>query len=286
MSPFIAPIVLAAALAPEAGSRFVVVQGVRVHYQGAGAGKRALVLIHGGACDTTLWRNQVPLLAAYGRVLVLDLPGHGLSDKPERTYDLALFLGAVDAVVRDSGADELIMVGQSLGAMIAYEYARRHPDTARGLIWVEGTFHVPLDVDAQIAAMQRRIRDLRGPNYEQAALAFWEQLFVASTPAAVRDEIHAKLLATPRHVLISTMENLADPSLFRVQRLDIPALAVFGAYWKPGDHEQMFRSYLPRFEMQVLADVGHYPMLEKPDAVNAALSSFLDRHFSGWKRRP
>ena len=97
MSPFIAPIVLAAALAPEAGSRFVVVQGVRVHYQGAGAGKRALVLIHGGACDTTLWRNQVALLAAYGRVLVLDLPGHGLSDKPERVYDVALFLGAVDA---------------------------------------------------------------------------------------------------------------------------------------------------------------------------------------------
>jgi pimeloyl-ACP methyl ester carboxylesterase len=71
--------------------------------------------------------------------------------------------------------------------------------------------------------------------HEQAALAFWEQLFVA--------------------------------------------------YWKPGDHEAMFRSYLPRLEMQVLADVGHDPILEKPDAVNAALSSFLDRHFSGWKRR-
>jgi hypothetical protein len=80
------------------------------------------------------------------------------------------------------------MVGRSLGAMIAYEYARRH---------------------------------------EQAALAFWEQLFVAC--------------------------------------------------WKLGDHERMFRTYLPRLEMQVLADVGHYPMLEKPDAVNAALSSFLDR---------
>jgi hypothetical protein len=43
VSAFIAPIVLAAALAPEAGSRFVVVQGVRVHYQDAGAGKRAFV---------------------------------------------------------------------------------------------------------------------------------------------------------------------------------------------------------------------------------------------------
>jgi pimeloyl-ACP methyl ester carboxylesterase len=48
----------------------------------------------------------------------------------------------------------------------------------------------------------------------------------------------------------------------------------------------MFRSYLPRLEMQVLAAVGHDPILEKPDAVNAALSSFLDRHFSGWKRQP
>ncbi len=280
MSPLMFPILFATSLAAHPEDRFVSEQGVRIHYQEVGSGTRTIVLIHGGAADATLWRHQMPVLAGYGRVVALDLPGHGRSDKPERIYDLDLFLAAVAATVRQAKTTEVIVVGQSLGGLVAYEYARRHRETVKGLIWVEGTFLIPRNVDEQRAAMKHRLEILRGPDYEERVLAMWESLFVTQTPLAVRDEIRGQLLATPRHVLISTMENLMTrPSLFELERLDIPALALFGAYWQPAEYEEAFRTYLPQLEMRVLPEVGHFPMLEKPEVVNDLLRGFLDRHF-------
>jgi pimeloyl-ACP methyl ester carboxylesterase len=61
-------------------------------------------------------------------VLPVDLPGHGLSDKPEIRYTLALFARAVTAVLDDAGVQKAAVVGHSMGGMVAYEFAGRATD--------------------------------------------------------------------------------------------------------------------------------------------------------------
>src|SRR5687767_9568751 len=69
---------------PKSESRFAKLDGARVHYVSYGKGDDALVLIHGWTQSIeAAWRDQIPAFARHYRVIALDLPGHGKSDKPQ-----------------------------------------------------------------------------------------------------------------------------------------------------------------------------------------------------------
>ena len=108
-------------------SRYVTLDGARIHYQNYGKGREALVLIHGWSCNLDYWREQVPDFAKRNRVIALDLPGHGLSDKPELAYSMDLFARAVDAVMRDAKVERGVLVGHSMGTPIARQFYRKYP---------------------------------------------------------------------------------------------------------------------------------------------------------------
>src|SRR5205823_13629549 len=72
----------------KAPSKFAKYDGVRVHYKSLGEGKTALVFVHGWCCDLTFWRYQVPAFDGKLRMVLIDLPGHGKSDKPKREYTM------------------------------------------------------------------------------------------------------------------------------------------------------------------------------------------------------
>src|ERR1039457_6577734 len=76
--------------------------GSRVHYESYGKGQEAVVFIHGWTCDLTFWRGQAPVYEKH-RALLVDLPGHGQSEKPEVAYTEERFARAIDAVMRDAG---------------------------------------------------------------------------------------------------------------------------------------------------------------------------------------
>ena len=73
-----------AAFAADGESQFAKLDGARIHYKSWGKGKDALVLVHGWGCNLNHWRDQIPDLSKRNRVIALDLPGHGESDKPQQ----------------------------------------------------------------------------------------------------------------------------------------------------------------------------------------------------------
>jgi pimeloyl-ACP methyl ester carboxylesterase len=257
--------------------RFAPLDGYKVHYQSYGSGKRTVVFLSGWGCDTTLWRNQAPALASRWRVLLVDLPGHGRSDAPEIRYTIALFTRAVAAVLDDAQVEKAAVVGHSMGGMVAYEFARQHPERTLALIWVDGAFGVPIQIHQQMADFKRHAQEFRGPDYKAKVTEFIEQLFVPETPAAVREEVRQSVLATPQHVLASAQEELANPATFEHALLDKPAFALLSSFWNPEQYIDIFKKYLPRLEYELIDGVGHYPMLEKPAETNAFLARVLAR---------
>jgi len=119
---------------PRAEEEFAKLDGHRIYYRSFGSGETAMVFLSGWGCDTSLWRNQVPALLLYSRVLLVDLPGHGRSDKPDIPYTSDLFVRAVNAVIEHAGAQKAAVVGHSMGGMVAYEFARRWPERTIALI--------------------------------------------------------------------------------------------------------------------------------------------------------
>ncbi len=79
------------AFAFDGESQFAKLDGARIHYKSYGKGRDALVLVHGWGCNLDHWRDQIADLSKRNRVLALDLPGHGQSDKPQIAYSMDLF---------------------------------------------------------------------------------------------------------------------------------------------------------------------------------------------------
>src|SRR6185503_15447538 len=85
----------------DGASRFAKLNEFRVHYESYGTGREAIVLIHGWTCNLGFWKQQIPDLTKRARVVAIDLPGHGKSDKPKTAYTMDLFARAVNAVMQD-----------------------------------------------------------------------------------------------------------------------------------------------------------------------------------------
>src|SRR5437764_6662542 len=98
----------------------------KVHYESYGQGKDAVVFIHGWTCDLTFWRGQAPVYEKQ-RALLIDLPGHGQSDKPEVAYTQERFARAIDAVMRNAKVERAVLVGHSMGGPVALTFMRLLP---------------------------------------------------------------------------------------------------------------------------------------------------------------
>lgn len=275
----------AIAAAAEAPSRFVKLDGARLHYKSYGKGQEALVFIHGFSCDLTFWRLQAAVYEKR-RSLLMDLPGHGASDKPEAAYTQELFARAVEAVMRDARVEKAVLVGHSMGTWVAIVFLLRYPQKASGLVIVDGVIPSPPKNEAERQKMAAMAESMKKMDYRTSLTRMVDWMFTGQTPAAMRDEIRAKMLSTPHHVVASAMEEmiaLADivqPQL-KDKRFEAPAMAIFARREKgppsPG-YEDYLRSLFPQLRSyQVWDGAGHFLMMEQPEKFNAALLEFLDR---------
>jgi pimeloyl-ACP methyl ester carboxylesterase len=111
---------------------FADVGGVEIHWVEVGRG-RPLVLLHGLTDSHRTWRRVAPALALGSRVLMPDLPGHGLSGRPDAPYDLAWYAGVMGAWMDALGLDELDLVGHSFGGGVAQYLLLEHRHRVRRL---------------------------------------------------------------------------------------------------------------------------------------------------------
>jgi pimeloyl-ACP methyl ester carboxylesterase len=256
-------------------SRFTTLDGKRIHYVDYGKGSEALVLVHGWTCNLDNWRDQLPDFAKRNRVIAIDLPGHGQSDKPQITYSMDLFARAVDAVLRDAKVKRAVVVGHSMGTPIARQFYRKYAQKTLAIVIVDG----PLRPFGDKAMMDRMISGFRGPNYQEAVGQMLAGLMGPGLSAEARERIKASLLNTPQPVLVSAMEGMADPSIWEADKINVPVLAImakspfFGA-----NLEQSYRGIAPNLEFQMWDGVGHFIMMEKPKEFNEAVLAFLDKN--------
>src|SRR5258705_3607908 len=256
-------------------SRYATLDGARIHYRNYGKGREALVLIHGWSCNLDNWRDQVPDFAKRNRVIALDLPGHGQSDKPELVYSMDLFARAIDAVMRDAKVERGVLVGHSMGTPIVRQFYRKDPGQTLAIVIVDGGLRPFGDKkmrDGFVAAF-------RAPNYKDAGQQMFAQMAGPQLSAEAKEHIKTSFLNTPQHVLVSAMEGMNDESIYGPDKMNVPVLAILAKspFW-PADTEQFFRSVAPNLDFQMWEGVGHFLMMEKPKEFNEAVIVFLNKN--------
>src|SRR5260221_4338334 len=191
-------------------SRFPSLDGARISYQSYGKGREALVLVHGWTCSVGYWRDLIPDLSKRSRVIAIDLPGHGLSDKPQVAYTMDLFARAVDAVMRDAGVKRGVLVGHSMGTPVARQFYRKYPQETLAIVIVDGALR-PFG-DKKL--MDGFIAPLRNANYKEVGAGMLAGMSGPSLSPELRERIQASFLKTPQYVLVSAMEGMADESIW------------------------------------------------------------------------
>jgi len=222
----------------------------------------------------SFWRGQVPAFESKTRVILVDLPGHGESDKPHVDYTMDLFARSIDAVLRDAGVERAVLVGHSMGTPVIRQFYRKYPGKTLALVIVDG----PLRPFGDAATMAKFLEPLRGPNYTEAAGRLLDGMLLApvSSPS-LRQEIRSAMLGVPQYVAVSAMDGMANNAIWTQDKINVPALAVMTKMWPP-DNEQFYRSIAPQLDYQSWDGVSHFLMMEKPREFNDALAAFLTKN--------
>jgi pimeloyl-ACP methyl ester carboxylesterase len=271
----------------DASSRFVEVDGLRLHYRDQGEGP-ALVLLHGAMSSLHTWEGWAASLSDHHRVVTVDLPGHGLTGPdPLHRYTTADGVRVVAALADAIGLERFTIGGSSLGGRIAWAFAVLHPQRVTGLIlisaagygtsgppaWVRRLARLPLPSTALGKLIPRRMIAA------QLRTAYWD-------PARLHEatiDRYADLLRRPGNMGAARRRLLTDPGdadlLARLARVTVPTLVLCGEddRWVPVADSHRFAADIPGATLAVLPGLGHVPMEEDPAGTLGVVTRFLDQ---------
>lgn len=273
---------------PSAATRHLSrVGALDLHWTEAGSG-RPTVFLH-GVCDShRTWNKVVPALAGSRRLLMPDLPGHGLSDRPDAPYTVEWYAGVISAWIDALGLKSFDLVAHSFGGGVAQMLLLSHGARVGRLALVgsgglgpEVAYALRLWAALRFAerASQRFIapgtrlalaRMLPGADPEDVAFMSWMNSMPGTGRALSRTVRAAIGWRGQKLQFLDRPEQLPRP---------LPRIALF---WGDRDqiiplaHAQELVARMDHVDLTRFAACGHWPQQEQPEAFAAALERFLD----------
>ncbi len=241
----------------------------KVHFQSVGDGKKALIFIHGWACSAYFWKRSVNEFPEY-RVIAVDLPGHGKSDKPEADYSMEYFANSIKAVMKKANVKKAVLVGHSMGTPVIRQFYRLYPKEVAGLVIVDGSLRTGTEEQ-----MEQFISPFRA-NFKESSTGMIDGMLQPVKDKNLKQEIRASMTATPDHVGLGAMEGMIDRKIWFEDKINVPVLAIMAkSPWWKADEEEYFKSVAPKMKFQMWEGVSHFLMMEKPEKFNAEIKAFV-----------
>ncbi len=245
--------------------------GVTLRFDEAGEGYPAIVFVHGWCCSRENWRHQVAHFSRSHRVIALDQRGHGESDKPDQDYTIGGFVDDLAWFIGDRGLDRPVIVGHSMGGVIAMNLARKHPDIARGIVMVDAP-STPLPEQLQ-PVLQSTLAAMRGDTYKQVAEGFVRTfMFNADSPPELIEELIEAMSQAPQRLMHTALADIFAPHTMEPGPIPVPALYIRAATDNAEEGGQAKR--YPGLQVASV-DCAHFTQLEKPNETNALVEGLI-----------
>jgi pimeloyl-ACP methyl ester carboxylesterase len=256
--------------AADQNGAFAEFEGNRVYFKNFGKGKKAIVFVHGWTCNSDFWRDSFTAFPGY-RVIAVDLPGHGQSDKPQVAYTMDYFARSIEAVMKNAKVEKAVLVGHSMGTPVIRQFYRLYPKKTLGLVIVDGSLR-----GGTKAEMDQLIVPLRA-NYRENAARFVDGMLQPIQDEKLRQEIRAAMLSTPEYVGLSAMEGMADEKIWTDDKINVPVLAILAeSPWWKSDTDDFYKKIAPTIDFRMWQGVSHFLMMEKPQLFNKSVLLYLN----------
>ena len=270
--------------------RTISTRGLDFELLEAGSGNAdRLLLVHGFTGNKEDFEDHIDALAERGwHVVAPDHRGHGDSSKPgdEADYSMAIMAQDMTAIADDLGWDRFVLLGHSMGGMVAQHMATALGDRLTGLILMDTSPVRPDGLDADLIEVGKQVVRENGI---EVLVSLLEQ-----GPGPLDSPAHQRLAATRPGYAERGSENTrrCSPAMWAAivteiieqpDRLDAlrdvtaPTLVIVGEQDAPFmTHSENMAKTAPNARLAVIPDAGHSPQFESPDAWFAALTGFLD----------
>jgi pimeloyl-ACP methyl ester carboxylesterase len=246
--------------------------GNKIRYYDIGNMKtrNAIVFVHGWTCNADFWRESLYAYPGY-RIIAIDLPGHGKSDKPKLDYTMEHFARSIDAVMKKAGVRRAVLAGHSMGTPVIRQYYRIYPEKTLGIIAVDGAL-----VTFGTSEEMKQFFDPIFINYSENAVKFVDSMLEPIKDASMKKTIRESMLATPEHVAVSAIKGMIDEMIWTKDQIKVPVLAWMAQspFW-PADIKEQFQSVAPNLDFEMRSGVSHFLMMEEPAMFNSHVKGFI-----------
>jgi len=256
-----------------------------IHHVVTGQGQPPVVLVHGFGCSHTDWNAQVSHLSPRHQTIAVDLRGHGDIAGSAAECSIERYGADVAEVMRALALPPAVLVGHSMGCRVVIEAALQAPAQTAGVILVDGS-----QFSAAIAAVLTQ-RFAMPNGYATTVNSLFEEMFTDRSDKSVVAAVIERAGRLPRPI---GEKMLLDMQRYDVGRLTsslagvrVPVMAL-QATCIDEKHQRrpmttgqttpyldMVRASVPSARVEVIADTGHFPQLDRAIQTNALIDSFL-----------
>ncbi len=258
--------------------------GVRLRYaeQGDPAGQ-PIILLHGYSDSWFSFSRVLPLFPAAYHVYALDQRGHGDSDRPASGYTMRDLAADAIAFMDAKGLAQAIVVGHSMGSLVAQQVALAAPERVARLVLV-GSATAAREI-VGIFELEQAVDSFAAASSADPVPAEFAREFQASTayqplPADFMDRVVAESLKLPARVWRALMDGmLATDVPTKLGDSRIPTLILWGdrdGYF-PRSEQDALLAMLPTATLKVYPETGHTPHWERPQEFVRDLEVFITR---------
>jgi len=252
-----------------------------------------VLLVHGLASNAGFWRYNIPELSKYFRVIAVDLPGYGKSDKGNYSYKMTFFANSLKQLLDELQIDKVNFVGHSMGGQIGIWFSILYPDRINKLV---------LASSAGIEKFNRgegewlksvvTIKSVKSTNEEGVRRNLsnnfynWRSELEWMVEERVRMAKAKDFDFFARAVTRSVAGMIDEPTSDKLSQINSPVLIIYGEkdglipnpYLHPGFTSNVFKVGQQKIKNSILyeiKDCGHMIMMERPDEFNKVVINFL-----------
>jgi 3-oxoadipate enol-lactonase len=253
------------------------VQGTNIFYEVTGDGL-PLVFVHGLGGTSNVWHAQRVGLAKYFKVITLDLPGSGRSDKTERQYSMERWIAQLAGLADAAKLDKLVLIGHSMTTVLAQSFAAAHGKRLHALVLCGPITELPpagkdafakraetVQKEGMIAVADTVLAGALTPATREgnpALAGLVREMLLANDPACYAGHCQALRAGSAR----ADQPNIKCPTLILVGDQDSVT---------PLANARAIAAAVSGARLRIIPATAHLTMLERPELFNAALIEFL-----------
>jgi len=245
--------------------------GVRLFFEEREGGSPPFLFVHAWGADHTHFAPQLEYFGGDHRTIAVDLRGHGQSDKPERPYTMEAFADDVAWMCGELRIDRPVVVGHSMGGVVALVLAADFPQLPRALVALDAPI---LPTEQLAAAGPQLTAGMRSPAFREVTRQFYSMVAGFDDQPASKERLIDGLASGEQHVMASAMEQVfAYDTASAASRCNLPFLYIAAGAWV-ADIARL-RELCPQLLTGQTVGAGHFHQLEVPEQLNPMIARFV-----------